>query len=155
MGRLPRSGLARLRRNGVALLVHRSNRVEALADSLARVLCVPAGGPMQPEWVVVHSRGMERWLSQQLTQRLGVCANVHFPFPLWLKSVIHALPSAATVSGRASILAATLSGSKKEQRRTSAQRSAATWSRSACLSMMTRSPSKRPTPNHSASGWPA
>ncbi|MBM4320263.1 MAG: exonuclease V subunit gamma, partial [Deltaproteobacteria bacterium] len=68
------------------------------ADSLARVLCVPAGGPMQPEWVVVHSRGMERWLSQQLAQRLGVCANVHFPFPA---KVLHELTGPAAPSGGA------------------------------------------------------
>jgi exodeoxyribonuclease V gamma subunit len=37
---------------------------------------------------VVHSRGLERWLSQRLSQRLGatsreggICANVAFPFP--------------------------------------------------------------------------
>ena len=27
------------------------------------------------------TRGMERWLTQRLSDRLGVCANVEFPFP--------------------------------------------------------------------------
>jgi exodeoxyribonuclease V gamma subunit len=44
---------------------------------------------MVPEVVAVHTRGVERWLSQRLSTRLGtsegradgVCANVLFPFP--------------------------------------------------------------------------
>lgn len=36
---------------------------------------------MAPETVVVHSKGMERWLSMELATRLGVVANVRFPFP--------------------------------------------------------------------------
>jgi exonuclease V gamma subunit len=36
---------------------------------------------MQAEVVSVPTRGMERWLAQQLSTRLGVCANVDFPPP--------------------------------------------------------------------------
>ena len=63
------------------MLVYRSNRIEALADRLAALLRVPAAGPMQAELVVVHSKGMERWVAMQLAGRLGICANVRFPFP--------------------------------------------------------------------------
>ncbi len=36
---------------------------------------------LEPEVVVVQSRGMERWLSMSLARSLGVCANISFPFP--------------------------------------------------------------------------
>src|SRR5690348_2809970 len=44
---------------------------------------------MQAEIVAVPTRGVERWLTQRLSARLGaspgradgVCANVEFPFP--------------------------------------------------------------------------
>ena len=63
--------------------LHRSNRLE----ELFRVLCEkiqepPAGGsPFDPETIVVQSRSMEDWLSMELSRRLGICANVDFPFP--------------------------------------------------------------------------
>jgi len=62
--------------------LYRSNRVERLADSLSRLLATrPLADPTARERVVVHSRGMERWLSMRLASALGVCANVEFPFP--------------------------------------------------------------------------
>lgn len=61
--------------------LYRSNRIEKLADALAELLREPVGDPTTSEWVVVHSLGMARWLSMHLAQRLGVCANVEFPFP--------------------------------------------------------------------------
>lgn len=71
------------------LYVHRSNRVERLVETLAEHLGVPLADPMATEVVVVHSQGMQRWLSQRLSQRLGapagtnagICANVEYPFP--------------------------------------------------------------------------
>lgn len=61
----------------------------ALVDVLADRLAVPLDDPLATEEIVVHSRGMERWLSQQLSQRLGIatggdgiCGNVAFPFPI-------------------------------------------------------------------------
>jgi exodeoxyribonuclease V gamma subunit len=68
------------------LTVYRSNRAERLADALAEVLGEPLGDALRPEQVVVQSRGMARWLSLALAERLGVCANVAFPLPagfLW------------------------------------------------------------------------
>lgn len=61
--------------------VHRSNRTERLVDALAGVVAEPLVDVLAPEWVVVSSPGMERWLSMQLAQRVGVWANPQFPFP--------------------------------------------------------------------------
>jgi exodeoxyribonuclease V gamma subunit len=58
-----------------------SNRLEILAEKLAEILSQPLSSPLQPEIIVVQSKGMERWLSLQLAEKLGVCANVRFPFP--------------------------------------------------------------------------
>lgn len=62
-------------------LLHASNRLETLAELLARVLATPLD-PMLPETVLVQSGGMQRWVSMQLARRHGVCANVRFPFPV-------------------------------------------------------------------------
>lgn len=66
---------------GVSFVLHRSNALESLADRLAEVVAQPVGPPCQPELLVVQSRGMERWVSQHLARRLGVCANARFLFP--------------------------------------------------------------------------
>ncbi len=73
-----------------------SSRLEPLVDALAqRLRDDPLPDPMQLERVAVPSRGSERWLSQQLAERLGgsetknpagatadgVCAGIDFPFP--------------------------------------------------------------------------
>jgi len=59
----------------------RSNRTENLADALtSRVRDAPIG-PFEREAVVVQSRGMERWLTLALAERLGIWANPSFPFP--------------------------------------------------------------------------
>jgi len=63
------------------LKLYRSNRLEALADALADVVARPVGDVLEPEQVVVPSRGMERWLQMRLAERFGVCANFEFPFP--------------------------------------------------------------------------
>ncbi|MCB9536941.1 MAG: exodeoxyribonuclease V subunit gamma [Myxococcales bacterium] len=63
------------------LVVHRGNRIEALADALADVLRVPSGGPFDAECVAVAAPGLERWLELWLAHRLGICARVHFPAP--------------------------------------------------------------------------
>jgi exodeoxyribonuclease V gamma subunit len=63
------------------LHLHRSNRLEALADALAAILSVPADGVLAAETVVVQSLGMRRWIQLGLAQRAGVAMNVRFPFP--------------------------------------------------------------------------
>lgn len=61
--------------------VHRSNRTEQLVEILCDVVRQPLASPFAKECIVVQGRGMERWLSMQLAQRLGVWANPEFPFP--------------------------------------------------------------------------
>jgi exodeoxyribonuclease V gamma subunit len=61
--------------------LHRSARLEPLAEALADVLSTPASDPLAPEWVVVSSRPLERWLTARLAERLGVCAHVRFLSP--------------------------------------------------------------------------
>jgi exodeoxyribonuclease V gamma subunit len=59
----------------------RSNRTENLADALASRVRDAPSGPFDQEAVVVQSRGMERWLTLALAERLGIWANPLFPFP--------------------------------------------------------------------------
>jgi exodeoxyribonuclease V gamma subunit len=72
----------------VSLHLHRAVRADALADGLGRLLSTPLPDPFATELVVVPARGMERWLSQRLSQMLGagpsgdgVCAAVEFRSP--------------------------------------------------------------------------
>ena len=67
--------------SGEPMRVFTSNRLEILADQLAEVLGQPLPSPFDPEIIVVQSKGMERWISLQLAERHGVCANCRFPFP--------------------------------------------------------------------------
>ncbi len=70
---------------------------------LGGLLEVPVSDVMQAEVIAVPSRGVERWLTQRLSCRLGtgpgrpdgVCANVEFPFPGSLVS--QALSSASGI----------------------------------------------------------
>ncbi|MGF0115320.1 exodeoxyribonuclease V subunit gamma [Promicromonospora sp. Marseille-Q5078] len=75
------------------LHVHRSERSDALVAPLADVLAEPPDDPFTPDVVAVPTRGIERWLAQRLSHRLGVgtgaggssgagvCANVDFSSP--------------------------------------------------------------------------
>ncbi|MFC5060887.1 exodeoxyribonuclease V subunit gamma [Actinomycetospora atypica] len=72
----------------MALLVHRAERADLLAEALAGVLATPPEDPFTPDVVAVPTRGVERWLAQRLSHHLGaalgadgVCANVEFPSP--------------------------------------------------------------------------
>ena len=80
-------------------MLHRiySNRVETLADYLAELYRQPLPDPLAAETIIVQSNGMARWLAMQLASRLGVSANLHFPFPaafLWqvLRRVLGDVP---------------------------------------------------------------
>ena len=57
------------------------NRLELLADRLGEVIARPLSSPLEGEIIVVQSRGMARWLSLELARRLGICANIRYPFP--------------------------------------------------------------------------
>ncbi len=71
------------------LHIHRAERADRLAGGLADTLLAPLEDPFAPDVVAVPTRGVERWLTQRLSTRLGatagrqdgVCANVEFPFP--------------------------------------------------------------------------
>lgn len=68
------------------LLIHRSERADALVAALGAGLVQPPADPFATDIVAVPSKGVERWLAQQLSHVLGagpdgdgVCANVAFP----------------------------------------------------------------------------
>ena len=73
----------------MALHLHVAERTDALADGLADLLATPLADPFAREVVVVPARGVERWLTQRLSHRLGVgpragdgvCAGVDFVTP--------------------------------------------------------------------------
>src|SRR5215472_8635121 len=64
-----------------ALVVHRSNRIEALVDALAELVAQPLPDPFAAEPIVVQGRGMGRWLAMELARRSGIWANPAFGFP--------------------------------------------------------------------------
>ncbi len=68
--------------------IHRAERTDLLADGLGELLATPQPDPFARELVLVPARGIERWLSQRLSHRLGrgagadgVCAGVQFRTP--------------------------------------------------------------------------
>jgi len=81
------------------------NRLDLLAEELARVIATPLDSPFEPEIVLVHSKGMERWLSMRIAAHLGVCANCRFPFPNafiqeTFRSIISDLPESSIYDPR-------------------------------------------------------
>jgi class 3 adenylate cyclase len=87
------------------LHVHRAERADRLIDGLSELLVGPLPDPFAAEFIAVHTRGMERWVSQQLSAHLGtsggradgVCANVEFPSPA--KLVRDAVATASGIDG--------------------------------------------------------
>lgn len=77
----------------MTLWLHRAPRADVLADQLGELLTIPLADPFATEVIVVPAKGMERWLSQRLSHRLGrggtvgerrddgVCAGVDFRTP--------------------------------------------------------------------------
>ncbi|HET9060884.1 MAG TPA: exodeoxyribonuclease V subunit gamma [Acidimicrobiales bacterium] len=87
------------------LHLHRSARADYLAAALGDVLAQPPPDPLQPEVVSVPTRGVERWLAQELSHRLGassvrgpdgICANITWPFP---GTLVASMTSAALREG--------------------------------------------------------
>ena len=80
----------------MALHLHRAERTDLLADGLGSLLGLPLRDPFEQEVVVVPARGVERWLTQRLSHRLGagprggdgVCAGVRFLSPSSLVSML-------------------------------------------------------------------
>src|SRR3712207_2930416 len=70
----------------MSLLIHRAERADSLVDALGGLLSDPLPDPFAAEIVSVPTPGVERWLSQRLSARLGarpghgdgVCAGVDF-----------------------------------------------------------------------------
>jgi len=72
----------------VTLRLHRAPRADQLAEALGTLLATPPDDPFAQELVLVPARGVERWLSQRLSHRLGrgdtddgVCAGIEFRSP--------------------------------------------------------------------------
>src|SRR5829696_7637152 len=63
------------------LHIRRSERADGLVLALRGILADPPEDPFAAEVVSVPTRGMERWLTQRLSDGLGICANVAFPPP--------------------------------------------------------------------------
>ncbi|WP_148612445.1 exodeoxyribonuclease V subunit gamma [Nocardioides rubriscoriae] len=80
----------------MTLHLHRASRTDELADALGALLSVPLPDPFAEEVVVVPEKGVERWLAQRLSHRLGVgarggdgvCAGVRFLRPGSLVSLL-------------------------------------------------------------------
>lgn len=86
----------------MSLQIHRSASADRLAAALGDLLSTPLADPFVGEVVSVPTPGVERWLSQTLSHRLGtspggrdgVCAGVSFPSPRRLTA-----QAIATVTG--------------------------------------------------------
>ena len=80
----------------MVLHLHRGPRTDVLADALGELLAVPLADPFAEELVVVPAKGVERWLTQRLSHRLGagprgsdgVCAGVRFLSPRSLVALL-------------------------------------------------------------------
>lgn len=75
------------------LVLHRAERTSTLVTALAEILATPMPDPFTPEQIAVPARGVERWLTQQLSTELGtsgantgdgIAANIEFPSPATL-----------------------------------------------------------------------
>jgi exodeoxyribonuclease V gamma subunit len=73
------------------LTIHRSERADALIGPLAGLLSDAPPDPFTPDVIAVPSRGVERWVMQQLSIHLGaagardgIAANILFPSPAQL-----------------------------------------------------------------------
>ena len=66
------------------LKLYQSNQLEQLADQLAELLPLAHQSPFKPDTIVVPHPSMRRWLTQQLAERLSICANIEFPLPAQL-----------------------------------------------------------------------
>jgi exodeoxyribonuclease V gamma subunit len=90
------------------LHLHRSSRADYLVEALGDVLLEPLPDPMAREVVAVPTWGVERWLCQRLSHRLGardgatdgVSANIDFPYPSGL--IAAAVAAAREPTGSAS-----------------------------------------------------
>ena len=93
----------------MAVSVHVAPHPDALVPRLCDTLADPPDDPFAPELIAVPTRGIERWLTQQIASGLadrgigdGIAANIDFPSPRQLvREVLLGVPElAASVAGR-------------------------------------------------------
>ena len=63
------------------LNIYTGNRMERLVETLADVVKEPLVSPFTPEYIIVQSKGMQRWLAMELAKCFGVWGNCNYPFP--------------------------------------------------------------------------
>jgi exodeoxyribonuclease V gamma subunit len=64
------------------LYLHTGNSLNRMAEGLACLLKENRSeNPFEPEIIIVQSRGMQRWVSMRIAEKLGVFSNCRFPFP--------------------------------------------------------------------------
>ncbi len=88
------------------VVTHVAAHPDELVAELCRELARPGADPFATELVAVPTRGVERWLTQEIASRLatmgvgdGICANVDFPAPSRLvRSVFDTVPDLAAAA---------------------------------------------------------
>lgn len=64
------------------LEIYTGNRLETLVSAFGEMAAAtPLSSPFEREWIVVQSKGMQRWLSMRLAAQFGVWAGAEYPFP--------------------------------------------------------------------------
>lgn len=63
------------------MYVYHSNRLESLAEKLARLIASDPAKPLEPERIVIPHRTTERWLRLEIARELGIAANIDFELP--------------------------------------------------------------------------
>ncbi|NLE01004.1 MAG: exodeoxyribonuclease V subunit gamma, partial [Fibrobacter sp.] len=61
--------------------LYTSNRMEVLVSLLSSTIVQNPLPFFEEEIVLIQNRGMQRWLSMEISKKLGVCLNFRFPFP--------------------------------------------------------------------------
>ncbi|MEO1847544.1 MAG: exodeoxyribonuclease V subunit gamma, partial [Pseudomonadota bacterium] len=85
------------------LHLYHANRLEDLAERLARDLERPVGPVLAPQIVAVSSGAVGQWLTLELARRHGISANVQWLLParlLWrvFRDVLSDVPKANAFS---------------------------------------------------------
>ena len=65
----------------IKLTLFSGNRLEILADKFAEIISLSPLPVMEKELIVVQSLGMMKWLSVEMSRRLGIWANCEYIFP--------------------------------------------------------------------------
>ncbi len=89
---MPTSGRCVVKNGPMALRIHLTQHAGGIVSPLSERLGAAAADPFDAAVIGVPTRGVERWLSQELAQRLGarpgrhdgVTARVDFRFPGWI-----------------------------------------------------------------------